>query len=160
MAAVATGLGLLVAGSVWSISADAQQKSGAPTFTIDATWPQEFKDHWIMGSVTGVFVDSKDHECGLDVHGRAAHAKVCSIDVEVDPLPIVETSREELLRGRHNLVKRTRNLLGRNANAKKFFEGLSYSKKNILVRALDVKNPEVRNERIAKTVEQLKEGRA
>ena len=50
--------------------------------------------------------------------------------------------------------------LGRNAKAKKLFEGLSYSKKNVLVRALDVKAADVRNERIAKTVEQLKEGRA
>jgi uncharacterized protein YdeI (YjbR/CyaY-like superfamily) len=50
--------------------------------------------------------------------------------------------------------------LGRNAKAKKFFEGLSYSKKIVLVRALDVKNVDVRKERIAKTVEQLKEGRA
>jgi len=50
--------------------------------------------------------------------------------------------------------------LGRNAKAKKFFEGLSYSKKNVLVRALDVKNAEVRKERIAKTVDQLKAERA
>jgi hypothetical protein len=50
--------------------------------------------------------------------------------------------------------------LGRNAKAKKFFEGLSYSKKNVLVRALDVKAVDVRKERIARTVEQLNEGRA
>jgi uncharacterized protein YdeI (YjbR/CyaY-like superfamily) len=50
--------------------------------------------------------------------------------------------------------------LGRNAKAKKFFEGLSYSKKNVLVRALDVKNADVRKERIAKTVDQLKAERA
>ena len=48
--------------------------------------------------------------------------------------------------------------LGRNAKAKKFFEGLSYSKKTTLVRALDVKAADVRAQRIAKTVEQLKEG--
>jgi hypothetical protein len=50
--------------------------------------------------------------------------------------------------------------LGRNAKAKKFFAGLSYSKKTTLVRALDVKAVDVRKERIAKTVEQLSEGRA
>jgi len=50
--------------------------------------------------------------------------------------------------------------LGNNAKAKKFFESLSYSKKNVLVRALDVKAVDVRKERIAKTVEQLKEERA
>jgi hypothetical protein len=50
--------------------------------------------------------------------------------------------------------------LNRNARAKKFFAGLSFSKKTILVRALDVKAVDVRKERIAKTVEQLGEGRA
>ena len=49
--------------------------------------------------------------------------------------------------------------LGRNAKAKKFFDGLSYSKKTVLVRALDVKAADVRKQRIAKTVEQLNEGR-
>jgi len=50
--------------------------------------------------------------------------------------------------------------LNRDAKAKKFFAGLSFSKKTILVRALDVKAVDVRKERIAKTVEQLSEGRA
>jgi len=50
--------------------------------------------------------------------------------------------------------------LRRNARAKKFFAGLSYSKKFALVRALDVKNADVRKDRIAKTVEQLNEGKA
>ena len=50
--------------------------------------------------------------------------------------------------------------LGRDAKAKKFFEGLSFSKKTILVTPIDVKNAEVRKERIAKTVAQLKEGKA
>ena len=50
--------------------------------------------------------------------------------------------------------------LNRDARAKKFFAGLSFSKKTILVRALDVKAVDVRKERIAKTVEQLGEGRA
>ena len=33
----------------------------APTFKVDPSWPQEMPNHWIMGSVTGVFVDSKQH---------------------------------------------------------------------------------------------------
>ncbi len=32
-----------------------------PTFTVDPTWPQEMPDLWIMGAVTGVFVDAQDH---------------------------------------------------------------------------------------------------
>ena len=50
--------------------------------------------------------------------------------------------------------------LARDAKAKKFFEGLSYSKKLRLVIPIDIKNVETRKERIAKTVEQLREGRA
>jgi sugar lactone lactonase YvrE len=33
----------------------------APSFKIDPTWPQEMPNHWIMGAVTGVFVDAKQH---------------------------------------------------------------------------------------------------
>jgi hypothetical protein len=50
--------------------------------------------------------------------------------------------------------------LARNARAKKFFEGLSYSKKLRLVIPIDVKNPQLRRERIEKTVAGLSEGRA
>ena len=50
--------------------------------------------------------------------------------------------------------------LNRDAKAKKFFEGLSYSKKLRLVIPIDIKNVETRKERIAKTVEGLKDGRA
>jgi sugar lactone lactonase YvrE len=32
-----------------------------PTFTVDPTWPREMSDDWIMGSVTAVFVDDRDH---------------------------------------------------------------------------------------------------
>jgi uncharacterized protein YdeI (YjbR/CyaY-like superfamily) len=50
--------------------------------------------------------------------------------------------------------------LARDAKAKKFFDGLSYSKKLRLVIPIDIKNPDVRKERIAKTVKELREGRA
>ena len=50
--------------------------------------------------------------------------------------------------------------LARDAKAKKFFEGLSYSKKLRLVIPIDIKAVEIRKQRIAKTVEQLREGRA
>ena len=39
----------------------APRTPAAPTFRIDATWPAEFPNNWVMGSVTGVFVDAKDH---------------------------------------------------------------------------------------------------
>src|SRR5712664_515823 len=50
--------------------------------------------------------------------------------------------------------------LARDAKAKKFFEGLSYSKKLRLVIPIGVKDVETRKQRIAKTVGQLREGRA
>src|SRR3954470_7739864 len=33
----------------------------APTFKVDPSWPLEMPNHWIMGAVTGVFVDAKQH---------------------------------------------------------------------------------------------------
>jgi DNA-binding beta-propeller fold protein YncE len=60
---VATGLS--IAALILLSAADrpvvAQSKSAAPTLTVDPTFPQEFPNHWIMGSVTGVFVDRRDH---------------------------------------------------------------------------------------------------
>jgi sugar lactone lactonase YvrE len=38
-----------------------QAKPAAPRFKVDPTWPQEMPNHWIMGAVTGVFVDAKQH---------------------------------------------------------------------------------------------------
>jgi DNA-binding beta-propeller fold protein YncE len=35
--------------------------SGSTTFRVDPTWPKELPNHWILGAVTGVFVDAKDH---------------------------------------------------------------------------------------------------
>ena len=49
--------------------------------------------------------------------------------------------------------------LNRDAKAKKFFAGLSYSAKKRLVTPLEVKAADVRASRIAKTIEQLREGR-
>ena len=34
---------------------------GVPTFEVDPSWPREMPNNWILGSVTAVFVDSKDH---------------------------------------------------------------------------------------------------
>ena len=48
--------------------------------------------------------------------------------------------------------------LARDAKAKKFFDGLSYSKKLRLVIPIDIKNVETRKQRIATTVEQLRSG--
>src|SRR3979490_1031728 len=33
----------------------------AASFKVDPAWPQEMPNHWIMGAVTGVFVDARQH---------------------------------------------------------------------------------------------------
>jgi sugar lactone lactonase YvrE len=35
--------------------------AAAPRFHVDPTWPKEMPNLWILGAVTGVFVDAKDH---------------------------------------------------------------------------------------------------
>jgi DNA-binding beta-propeller fold protein YncE len=39
----------------------AKPAANVPVFKVDPSWPQEMPNHWIMGAVTGVFVDSKQH---------------------------------------------------------------------------------------------------
>ena len=41
--------------------ASAAESNGVPTFAVDPSWPHEMPNDWIMGSVTAVFVDSRDH---------------------------------------------------------------------------------------------------
>jgi DNA-binding beta-propeller fold protein YncE len=44
-------------------SADAQGRGGiqAPIFKVDPLWPKPLPNHWVLGSVTGVAVDARDH---------------------------------------------------------------------------------------------------
>lgn len=39
----------------------ARPAAGAPTFKVDPSWPLEMSNDWILGSVTGVFVDARNH---------------------------------------------------------------------------------------------------
>jgi hypothetical protein len=41
--------------------APAASASATPSFQVDPTWPQELPNDWIIGAVTGVFVDARDH---------------------------------------------------------------------------------------------------
>ncbi len=36
-------------------------QSGPPVFQVDPSWPREMPNAWILGAVTAVFVDAKDH---------------------------------------------------------------------------------------------------
>src|SRR2546430_689291 len=38
-----------------------QEGRQAPTFQVDPMWPKPLPNHWILGAVIGVSVDSKDH---------------------------------------------------------------------------------------------------
>lgn len=62
------GVGLVALLMVLGVSGaapepDAQGSRGvqAPTFKVDPLWPKPLPNHWVLGSVTGVAVDSQDH---------------------------------------------------------------------------------------------------
>ena len=44
-----------------SSAASAGSGDGPPTFQVDPTWPREFPNDWILGAITSVFVDDRDH---------------------------------------------------------------------------------------------------
>lgn len=44
-----------------TISPAALSSDGVPRFAVDPSWPHEMPDDWIMGSITAVFVDARDH---------------------------------------------------------------------------------------------------
>jgi sugar lactone lactonase YvrE len=56
--AVSTGVVLLLS---WTPLAQAPKTAAAPRFQVDPSWPRDMKDNWILGAVTGVFVDARDH---------------------------------------------------------------------------------------------------
>ena len=39
----------------------AQKPAAGQRFHVDPTWPKDMPNNWILGAVTGVFVDAKDH---------------------------------------------------------------------------------------------------
>lgn len=41
--------------------AHGQAAAAVPVFKVDPSWPLEMPDKWILGAVTGVFVDAKQH---------------------------------------------------------------------------------------------------
>jgi DNA-binding beta-propeller fold protein YncE len=61
----ATLAALLVAFGVFGAApgtgAQRARAAQAPTFTVDPLWPKPLPNHWVLGSVTGVAVDSQDH---------------------------------------------------------------------------------------------------
>ena len=55
------GLGLLAARSQQPGAMSAMSTSGVPQFEVDPMWPKPLPNHWVVGAVIGVAVDSRDH---------------------------------------------------------------------------------------------------
>ena len=59
-----SAIALLAVASRFQAGAHARQPAPSrdvPAFKVDPTWPLELPNKWILGSVTGVFVDAKQH---------------------------------------------------------------------------------------------------
>ncbi|MEK6323549.1 MAG: hypothetical protein AABN33_18065 [Acidobacteriota bacterium] len=56
-------IALIVSHTLLEKSVVAQRRGGvqAPRFQVDPLWPKPLPNHWVLGSVTGVAVDSQDH---------------------------------------------------------------------------------------------------
>ena len=54
-------LGVFLLALTIGAGVSAQKPPAAPRFQVDPTWPKELPNNWILGAVTGVFVDAKDH---------------------------------------------------------------------------------------------------
>src|SRR5262245_31620622 len=52
---------LLVAPVLTKSAALSAQSTRPPSYTVDPFWPKPLPNHWIVGAVAGVVVDSRDH---------------------------------------------------------------------------------------------------
>jgi DNA-binding beta-propeller fold protein YncE len=52
---------LALAACVCAATVAGLSAQNVPAFKVEPSWPQEMPNHWIMGAVTGVFVDAKQH---------------------------------------------------------------------------------------------------
>ena len=55
------GLQLAFAGLVAVATSHFAIAAEPPKFQIDTSWPKTLPNHWIVGQIGGIFVDSKDH---------------------------------------------------------------------------------------------------
>ena len=46
---------------LFTIGLSAQTPMSIPTYVVDPSWPKPLPNHWIVGAVVGVAVDSRDH---------------------------------------------------------------------------------------------------
>ena len=65
------------------LQAAADRAAEAPMFEVDPFWPQPLPNHWVLGSVVGVGVDSRDHV--FIVHRQAPLNARTEIGAAQDP---------------------------------------------------------------------------
>ncbi len=85
-AALVAGIALLACGAEMlesAAEADAASQVQAPMFEVDPFWPQPLPDHWVLGSVVGVGVDSRDHV--FIIHRQAPLNERTEIGAAQDP---------------------------------------------------------------------------
>ena len=82
-------LGAIRAASPAPVAAQARGSAQAPTFQVDPLWPKPLPNHWILGSVTGVWVDAQDH-IWLVHRGLASLTARTEAGLATDP-PTAET---------------------------------------------------------------------
>ena len=61
--AIALGAALVVSGACAAPDAppSATAADAVPRFAVDPSWPMDLPNDWVLGAVTGVFVDARDH---------------------------------------------------------------------------------------------------
>jgi len=65
------------------LQAAADRAAEAPVFEVDPFWPQPLPNHWVLGSVVGVGVDSRDHV--FVIHRQAPLNERTEIGAATDP---------------------------------------------------------------------------
>jgi DNA-binding beta-propeller fold protein YncE len=81
---LATGIVVLACASEALDSAVTMGEDGtAPMFEVDPFWPRPLPDHWVLGSVVGVAVDSRDHV--FIIHRQAPLNERTEIGAATDP---------------------------------------------------------------------------
>lgn len=89
---VVIGVALVAGGVVLACASEALdemamntggQDGMAPVFEVDPFWPQPLPDHWVLGSVVGVGVDSRDHV--YIIHRQAPLNERTEIGAAMDP---------------------------------------------------------------------------
>lgn len=82
-ALLASGVTVLTLGSCAMDGSATPQVSEIPLFEVDPFWPNPMPNHWLLGSVIGVGVDSRDHV--FIVHRPASLNARTEVGLDADP---------------------------------------------------------------------------